>query len=240
MNSWDDLAKKRHEQLIKGKDITFNEILFPTIKNLIESIASYKNFYALDIGCGTGYLTNILSNFFRQIVGIEPSYKSSIIAQEYNSTELNVNIQNISLEDFAKTSKECFDFAIAHMSFHTMDNINKQIGHCSALIKEGGWLLFSIPHPCFWPIIKNEIGDSDYRYHIHSSHQNIFRFDDGARVHVPHFHHSLASYSEYLNQASLRIIVMKEPYPSNELMEKYERKWIYPGFIFFLCKKINF
>ena len=108
-NSWDVLAGNRHQQLIEGEDITFNEILFPTIKKLIKTTSINKECIALDIGCGTGYLTNILSKCFNQITGIEPSYGSYLLAKEFNANKSNVKIEFISLEDFSRTSKEHFD-----------------------------------------------------------------------------------------------------------------------------------
>jgi 2-polyprenyl-3-methyl-5-hydroxy-6-metoxy-1,4-benzoquinol methylase len=236
-NAWDQIAQHRHHQLLSGEDHTFNEILLPQIIEILDSLGNLSNFKVLDIGCGTGVMTEILSHQVNEIIGIDPSQKSISIANSYIEGCINTRLECVSIEDFAEDHKEEFDLAIAHMTLHAIEDIGKAISGVSTILKMNGWFLFSILHPCFWHIIKSNMIDNNFKYHIPSPQKNTFQFTDGFQADVPWFHRPLSVYCSTLRFNGLSIVDMSEPFPNEILMEKYSRPWFLPGFLFILCKK---
>ena len=57
-SEWDNIAQIRYEQINNKRDISYHHILVPCITSLSKS-SNYSE--VIDIGCGTGILTNILA-----------------------------------------------------------------------------------------------------------------------------------------------------------------------------------
>ncbi len=238
-NAWDQIAPHRHLQLKEGRDMTFDNLLLPKLKDILNGLDNIDDFEVLDIGCGTGFLTEILSHHVKKIVGIDPSQKSISIARDYVDCIQNIQVECVSIEEFARKHSEKFDLAIAHMTLQAIEDIDKAISGISIILRENGWFLFSILHPCFWSSIKSDIGDNKFQYHIPSYHENIFRFSDDLKFFVPYFHRSLEIYSSALRYSGFSILNIFEPFPTDDLIKKYPRPWFYPGFLLVLCKKCN-
>ena len=237
INPWDQLAPHRHKQLKEGRDITFANVLLPKLKDILCRIDNIERFRVLDIGCGTGFLTEILSHDVKEIMGIDPSQKSISIAKDYVDGNKKIELQCVSIEEFALKHSDEFDLALAHMTLQAIKDMDKAIADVSVVLRANGWFLFSIPHPCFWSLIKSDVGDENFHYHKSSSHENIFRFSEDLRISVPYFHRSLESYSSALSSNGFSILFFSEPFPPDDLMTKYHRPWFYPGFLFVLCRK---
>jgi SAM-dependent methyltransferase len=238
-NPWDPIAQKRHRQLVQGHDTTFFKLLLPTILKVLQEQKDHSTFRILDVGCGTGFLTRILAEHTCYVVGVDPSTVSANIATEYTSENGNVAIESCSIEDYGENCEGWFDFAIAHMSFQAIENLDPALMSISRSLKTSGGLLFSIPHPCFWALIKAEIGQDGYLYHIPSSHENSLCVGNDSVVPVPYFHRPLRSYGTVLNKTGFVIERIIEPFPDDELMKSYRRPWVYPGFLMMLCRKVK-
>lgn len=235
---WDQLAPHRHNQLEGGEDPTFTEVFLPRIFEILGRINGLEGFDVLDVGCGTGHLTRILSEHVGSIVGIDPSSASISIAVETARTGPDLEFQCVSIEDYAKEHSGRFDLVIAHMTLHAVEDLDEVLQGMSGVLRQDGWALYSIPHPCFWSLIKAEIGEDDFQYHLESSHVNSFRFADDRIITVPYYHRSLQTYSYDLRSNGFCLVQVDEPLPSPDTMKLYERPWIYPGFLFLLCRKL--
>ena len=236
-NSWDQLALHRHAYLKEGKDKTFKDLLLPKIKEILREASDINNLEVLDVGCGTGFLTEIISHQVKKVVGIDSSQQSIDVAKKHVSDNENIQVECVSIEDFAPKHSNEFNFAIAHMTLQTIENLDEAILGISTVLKSHGKFLFSIPHPCFWASIKSEIGNNNYKYHIQSAHENTFYFSEDLQISVPYFHRSLEAYSLALKRNGFSIMQIYEPFPTDELMKKYDRPWFSPGFLFMLCRK---
>jgi len=243
-DSWNKNAHKRHGQLIAGKDITFSFLLAPTVIKLLRETQPVSTPYVLEIGCGTGVLTEMIAKHVSRIEAIDPSVNSIAIAKTYNSQNTNAVFHCESIEDFsAKTSTE-FDMAVAHMVLHVIENIEVSLKCLAKLLKKSAILLFTIPHPCFWAIVKSDFERAAYSYEKSSAHILPFTIscDHEPLEKVPYFHRPLAQYSEILEKAGFAIQRLVEPFPDEQLMIKYNnsnsRTWEYPGFLIWVCKKL--
>lgn len=235
-DAWDKLAPFRHYQTVEQTDFTFSEVLLPSLFDVLKRQANHGTFTVLDVGCGTGFLMRVLANQVHRIVGIDPSAISIKMAKETLCEKSNATVEQKTIQEYAINHENQFDFAIAHMSLQALQHLDTALESVSVCLKDQGGFLFTIPHPCFWALIKDEIAQQGYSYHVSSSHMYSFPVSDDRVIQVPYFHRPLETYSSALSSAGFVIEQMIEPYPTVELMRRYRREWTYPGFLMALCR----
>jgi SAM-dependent methyltransferase len=235
-SAWDQSAPYRHSQLSAGTDVTFSKVLLPVIVDALTEQENHTTFSVLDVGCGTGVLTGVLAQYVRAIVGIDPSAVSTGIASEHGRRVGNLTIERSDIDTYAKASAEEFDLAVAHMTLHTIRHLGPTLIAIASVLKPGGLFFFTVPHPCFWALITAS-RDSRPPYNIESPLHNTFCFDGETRINVPYYHRSLDGYSTALSRAGFSIQRLMEPFPSSEVMKLYPRPWVYPGFLFVMCRR---
>ncbi len=103
----------------------------------------------LDIGCGEGYNTRLLSEAGAQMTGIDIA---SVFINHAREFEQN----NPARIDYLEASavelpyeNESFDFATAFMSLMDAPDHNKILSEAYRVVRPGGFFQFSISHPCF-------------------------------------------------------------------------------------------
>ena len=103
---WDNLAQIHYHRLSDGRDITFHKIFLPVIVDTIQEQAGFNTYSVLDVGCGTGYLTGLISNYARNVLGIDSSKTSIDIAIKHNNNMANIDFINedINILDFIGNS----------------------------------------------------------------------------------------------------------------------------------------
>ena len=122
----------RHCKSYENKAIVQKQVAleFEKYKNLL-------NGKGIDLGCGTGFLSKVLSE--KDIIGIDISKN---MAKEYTKNTGNLSIvadiQNLPLKS------KSFDFAVSSFALH-WTNINKSFSEVNRVLKEGGYFIFSIP-----------------------------------------------------------------------------------------------
>lgn len=228
---WDINAKSRHEQLLRGNDITFEQVNKPAI---LQEIKKFKNFpknSILDIGCGTGTLTSYLSNYSTNIVGIDPSVESIKIA-ENDSKNSNISYHCCLIEDFI--TDQHFDIAIANMTLHTMKDLYKGLQKIYSLLVLHGLFIFTIPHPLYYPLRENHkqtFIEDGYEYNKESFHKidfNISLEPNPLPSKTPYFHRPTHRYEAILHEIGFWLMETKILYPDDEIMKLYGEAWDYP------------
>ena len=82
---------------------------------LEDSIDREKGNFALDIGCGSGYLTNILKDSFNLVVGTDISYNTL--------REQNYKVENVICCNSADALRINFDLIICNLPYLATDEI---------------------------------------------------------------------------------------------------------------------
>ena len=239
---WDKLALVHYQQLVEGMDVTFHKIFLPMIIDILQKTNNINTYHILDAGCGTGYLTGIIARYAPDVIGLDNSAVSIEIAKQHNKDNDNVKFEIGSLENYSKTHLNEFNFIVAHLVLHVVENLNMNIQSISYCLKKGGVLLITIPHPCFWAIA-NDVGtwkflkSNSYEYNLNSTQQNIITIRDEQFI-TPHYHRPLEFYITSLVETGLIIKKILEPIPDDDLMLQHNKKqWPYPRFLFLICQK---
>lgn len=101
---------------------------------------SYSNI--LEIGCGTGLLTEILTEKiqFETYIAIDIVKDCSSYIQKINS---KINFINEDIEEFIKTNSKKYDLIISNASLQWVDNFKEVINQLKNSLNEKGTLLIS-------------------------------------------------------------------------------------------------
>lgn len=241
-NVWDILARIHYRRLSNGSDITFHKIFLPVIISTIQEQARFNTYNVLDVGCGTGYLTGLISNYARNVLGIDSSKTSINVAIKHNDNIANIDFMNEDINIFSKSNEQSFDFVISHLVLHVIEDIDISLRNISANLKKGGRFLFSIPHPCFWALSR-EVGTwnfnkiNNYKYNMPSVQQNLIKID-GKEFVTPYFHRPVDFYFSTLDKNRFAVERIIEPFPDEKLLkENHKKLWRFPRFMFMLCVK---
>jgi len=241
-NVWDNLAQIHYNRLSNGSDITFQKIFLPIIVGTIQKQADFNTFSVLDVGCGTGYLTGLISNYARHVVGVDNSKASIDIAINHNKKNDNIDFECEDIKTFSDSHKQVYDFTISHLVLHLIDDLDSSLRSISSCLKKGGRFLFSIPHPCFWALSQ---GDgtwnfkriNSYKYSEPSVQQNSISIEGDEFV-TTYFHRPIEFYFTALEKNGFTVERIVEPFPDNKLLrENHKKSWRFPRFIFMMCIK---
>jgi len=107
---------------------------------LKQFIAINKN--AIDLGCGTGRLTHVISNLGMNVEGVDLDSHMIDVAK-HNYPTLNFNVENLldSLKDSHFDLITCFGNTIVHLN---MDELNHLFYLVSKALNEKGFFIFQM------------------------------------------------------------------------------------------------
>lgn len=204
---WDANVQSRANELETGMDRSYFGVLMPTIVELLLLHGGLGTL--IDVGCGLGYLTEKLNNAGYEAEGVDISSASI----EYASSRFpNTRFTNISVEDFAAQAHRRFDVCLANMVFHNVLDLDPCLHALSRLIRPGGLLVYSIPHPLFWPLKRIRCLPSAFRYYRQEAHSVPFKISNGNQHPSPitYVHRPIASYLQSLAFHGFNLLNVRE------------------------------
>ena len=117
----------------------------------------------LDIGCGEGHNTRLLAKRGARVKAIDIAEIFITHAQQAEKeTPLGIDYRVASAIDlpFADAT---FDFATAFMSLMDVPETDRVLAEAYRVLKPGGFLQFSITHPCFDTPHRRNLRDANHR-----------------------------------------------------------------------------
>lgn len=234
---WDGIARARIQQIQLGKDISFSYVLLPTILRL-SAECDHSN--VIDVGCGSGALTNELAGQSRSVVGVDMSTENIEVARELYGGTKNIAFVVSKVEEYATTrSANHFSLAVANMSLMTAPDLDGFLRAVARLLRSGGHLVLTITHPYFWPLYWNYAFEDWFDYKREIAIEGPFRISlDTSSKHITtHIHRPLEQYVRGIVQAGFVIDELHEPMPDAEVEAKYPRRWTFPRFLAMRCVK---
>jgi len=119
------------------------------IKNLVSTHPIEK---ALDLGCGTGFMINILKNYAKKIVGVDVT--QAMMDKVNKSGNVEIELINSDTGTVA-LKKEYFDIATAYTFLDHLYDMKPTIKNTYAALKNGGKFYADLsPNYYFWKAIK--------------------------------------------------------------------------------------
>lgn len=229
---WDKIAIYRDKQIKNGLDLSFSSVLLPCILDLSKN-SDFSN--VLDAGCGTGYLTYEISKKAKKVVGVDFSEENILIAKKKCSLS-NTEFVNTSIENYAKSCiHNYFSLCIANMTLMNVTSLDGVIKAISKLLKPNADFIFTITHPCYWPLYWNYFNKDWFDYKEEISIEAPFKItlDSDSKYVTTHFHRPLEMYIKTLLKYHFILKDLVEPIPAytDQVNLQYKKTWKYPRFI---------
>jgi SAM-dependent methyltransferase len=143
---WDKNAYERAHDIEDGNDKNYIERIAPRVILMIQKWGFDANIKILDIGCGTGYLTNKVSKLHSDIIGIDISGESIVIAHnKFNK------IRFFHKDIYELDAIEEYDLCLSIMVAHNLPYLPEFFRKVYSALKCNGYLLLTTLHPAFWP-----------------------------------------------------------------------------------------
>ena len=231
---WDANAEAWTEMVRAGYDHYRDGLNTPAFMEMLPDV---ENLSGLDIGCGEGHNTRLVAERGARMVGIDISETFVRYAEEAERQEpLGIRYErasavNLPFEDAA------FDFATAFMSLMDIPETERALTEAFRVLRPGGFLQFSISHPCFaTPHHKNlrdETGRT-YAYEVgdyfskREGEVEVWTFgaappevrEGKRRFRVPLFTRTLSGWLNLLVETGFVLDRFGEPYPSDEAVRE--------------------
>jgi ubiquinone/menaquinone biosynthesis C-methylase UbiE len=167
-DTWTKLARA-------GYDVYRDYLNTPAFFDMLPEVAGLSG---LDLGCGEGYNTRLLAKRGAHMTAIDIVEVFIAHAQQAEAQEpLGIDYQVASAVDlpFADAT---FDFATGFMSFMDIPETDRVLAEAFRILKPGGFLQFSIAHPCYdTPHRRNLRDEKGVTYAIEVG--DYFRNQDG-------------------------------------------------------------
>ncbi|GHT97045.1 hypothetical protein FACS1894142_0560 [Spirochaetia bacterium] len=211
-NEWNKFSNYRFKQIISGIDISYKNVIEPAIKNEIKLLNNISKL--LDVGCGSGILTKYYATIAEYVIGIDPSIENIIIAKEYCKEDKRICFENSYAEDYSSESK--FDCIVSNMVLMDVLNISDVLKSISGNLIKGGIFIFTITHPCFFPIYYKYNTEKWFNYNSELIIENDFTItNEVSSCQTVHIHRPLHLYLNLLNDNNLTIIKSNELFGEN-------------------------
>ena len=228
------MAQIRREQIESGTDLTFNEVFKPLLISRIQSLSPRS---ILEVGAGTGHISNELFKLGFSVTAIEPSLGMYQVAQDVLSSS-DVRLVNCTSLELDKD--ESYEVAFSHLVAHVVDNLSGFLESVGQHLEKNGHFIFSIPHPCFYHEYKGFFGD-EYNYMVPMTKNVSFTITKDSQntiSGVPYYHRPLSDYFNNIVKSGFAIDGFDETYPDDDIQEKYGARWESPRYCVFTCKKL--
>ncbi len=203
----------------------------------LEMLPDVEGLSGLDVGCGEGHNTRLVSERGARMTGIDISETFVRHAREEEDREpRGIRYERASAVHlpFADSG---FDFAVAFMSLMDIPEVEKVLAEVFRVLKPGGFLQFSITHPCFATPHHKNLRDEDgrtYAYEVggyfHGMNGEVQEWifsaappevrDKKRPFRVPLFTRTLGEWLNILLDAGFILESFGEPYPSDEAVRE--------------------
>jgi len=232
---WEKNAVAWIELSRDGYDVYRDALNTPAFLDMLPEV---RGLSGIDLGCGEGTNTRQVAKLGARMAAIDiaPTFIKAARAVEANDPlGITFTIGDATVLDFPACH---FDFAVAFMSFMDMPDPAKVLSEAQRVLVDGGFLQFSILHPCFVPpkrkTLRNAEGDvyavevADYFNRTDGEIETwtfgaapVEKRDRHAPFEVPRFHRTLGDWVDMIHDAGFRIESLREPTADEKTAEMF-------------------
>ena len=235
---WDELAKS----YAASREVSADKLIERPAQ--LRMVGDVRGLDVLDMGCGTGEKARYFAEQgARSVVGVDPSAGFAEGWAEHASCG-NLLLVRAGFEDIAALPElrgRVFDRVVCFQALMYARDIWETVRDFSALVKPGGALVFSVPHPFRFALLKSELGD--WEPGAAYQHTGLYRYPSPWKPELE-LEHAMPRVSDYLNaltDAGLRLVQCEEPAVTEELrmMAPEKAAWMdrYVGIMIFRAEK---
>lgn len=227
--AWTELARAGYDTYRDHLNTPAFFAMLPDVDDLL----------GVDIGCGEGYNTRLLARRGARVMALDVSdvfVRQARLLEEQQPLAIGYHIASAVELPFASS---LFDFATGFMSFMDIPEIERVLAEAYRVLKPGGFLQFSITHPCYDTPHRRNLRDENgvtYAYEVGDYFRNLngdvmdeWLFSAAppeAKAGLPHFKipRFTRTLSQWLNLVigtGFSIERIEEPYPSDEMACAY-------------------
>ena len=214
-----------------GHDIYRDALNTPSFLAMLPSVQGLQG---LDVGCGEGTNTREVAERGARMTGIDIAPTFIRHAQDTEKDQpLGIDYRVADALDLPFEAG-CFDFATAFMSLMDVPDQETALAEIHRVLRPGGFLQFSILHPCFVPPTRKTLRDKDgvcyavkVADYFKETRGQIDRWmfstvspEERAGLDlftVPRFHRTLSAWVAMIRGAGLAIEEFAEPMASEEV-----------------------
>ena len=129
----------------RGYDVYRDTVNTPAFLALLPDISGRQG---LDVGCGEGHNTRLFAARGARMYGVDIAPSFVRAARQVDPESIPYTVGSAQQLPFGA---ERFDFATALMSLMDLPRPDVALGEIHRVLRPGGFLQFSITHPCFSP-----------------------------------------------------------------------------------------
>jgi ubiquinone/menaquinone biosynthesis C-methylase UbiE len=222
-HAWTKLARA-------GYDVYRDHVNTPAFFELLPGVAGLAG---LDIGCGEGHNTRLLAARGARVTAVDIADDFIAHARQAEARDPQGIAYRVASAVDLPFADATFDFATGFMSFMDIPETDRVLAEARRVLKPGGFLQFSICHPCFDTPYRRNLRDAAGRtYALEVG--DYFRNLDGhvtewlfkaAPAHVKHglrkfqtprFTRTVSQWLNLLIETGFRLERVAEPRPSDE------------------------
>jgi SAM-dependent methyltransferase len=231
---WDANAEAWTRLARAGYDVYRDHLNTPAFLAMLPDVAGLAG---LDIGCGEGHNTRLLARRGARMTAIDVAETFVAYAREAEADEpLGIDYRVASAVALPFPDRS-FDFATGFMSFMDVPETGRALSEACRVLKPGGFLQFSITHPCFdTPHRRNlrDAGGLTYAIEVGDYFRNLegevseWLFSAAPPeakaglppFRTPRFTRTLSQWLNLLLDSGLLLERLEEPSPSDEAVRE--------------------
>ena len=202
-----------------------------------EILRDVNQLSGLDIGCGEGHNTRLLAKRGAQVTAVDISEVFVRHAQGWEDQEpLGIDYRVASAVELPFPDSS-FDFVTAFMSLMDIPEPDRVIAQVYRVLKPGGFLQFSISHPCFDTPHRRNLRDEEgrtYAYEVGDYFRNMegdvteWTFSaappevrqEVPNFKVPRFTRTISQWLNLLIETGFVLERIEEPCPDDETLRQ--------------------
>lgn len=228
---WDRNADQWTHDVRSGYDLYRDLFTFPAFLAFLPPI---KGLDVVDFGCGEGTNTRRFARMGGNMTGIDLSSRMIQLASlAEQSDPLGITFKRTSNSAHIGYADASFDAVVSTMALMDGPDLDGAMREAYRVLRPGGFLAFSVLHPCFitpgtrW--VKDDLGKalalSVSRYFQTETFTDYWSFSDRPKEEpvqpfaVPRFPRSISTYLNAVAKSGLQIERVEEPVPSSEACE---------------------
>ena len=204
---WDAIASVRDRQISLGADHSATDVLAPAILRMLPKVET-----AVDIGCGTGWLSRLALRRAPRVIGVDVSARSIELAKRQRPSAKLLFV-HAEFTAFADTHVGLFDAAFSNMTLSTVGRLTRATRAVKQTLRPEGTFVFTIPHPCFWPSYWRYEDAEWFSYDEEIAIEAKFKIGSERTEFVTtHIHRPLQRYVDALRKQDFALVEMRELY----------------------------